>query len=204
VNNLFVNLRTICQYIGMNDDILSGNLAHNLIDLRSKRSLTQSGLAKLVGVPRSTISNMESGLGNPSLQTLARMAKALQTSIDQLLEARHAPIKLVAAAQIPVMERAHGGVKVFKLLPDFGPGLAIERLELTPGSQMKGTPHFQGTKEYLHCYQGEIFVIINGEGFTVKAGDVLSFPGDVKHTYANPLRSTAIGFSVVSLDFLKS
>ena len=50
--------------------LVSRHLARNLAALRQVRSLTQQALAKAAGVPRSTIANLESGDGNPSLAVL--------------------------------------------------------------------------------------------------------------------------------------
>jgi len=183
----------------MDDNILAQNLAYNLVDLRRKRNLTQAALAKLVGLPRSTIANLESGLGNPSLQNLSRMSQALQTPIDQLLMAQRAMCTLVLAKDVPVQERSQGLVRVHKLLTDPIPSMAIEKLEIKGGAVMKGIPHAQGTKEYLYCVQGELMVSVTSDQFHLKQGDVLAFPGDVRHSYSNPLKPTAIALSVVVL-----
>ncbi|MHB8813093.1 MAG: helix-turn-helix transcriptional regulator, partial [Steroidobacteraceae bacterium] len=45
-------------------------LSRNLLALRHARSLTQESLAKASALPRSTIANLESGSGNPSLTVL--------------------------------------------------------------------------------------------------------------------------------------
>jgi transcriptional regulator with XRE-family HTH domain len=64
---------------------VAGHLAHNLAALRHARALTQDALAKAAGVPRSTIANLESGDGNPSLIVLVKVAQALGAPIDELL-----------------------------------------------------------------------------------------------------------------------
>ncbi len=46
--------------------------------------MTQEELAKRVGVRRETISHLEKGKYNPSLQLAYDIAKALQTTIDAL------------------------------------------------------------------------------------------------------------------------
>ena len=53
---------------------VAAHLARNLVSLRHARSLTQDGLAKSAGVPRSTIANLESGEGNPSLSVLVPLS----------------------------------------------------------------------------------------------------------------------------------
>ena len=48
---------------------LSVNLGRNLEQLRKKRGMSQGQLARSAGLPRSTLTYIESGEGNPSLQT---------------------------------------------------------------------------------------------------------------------------------------
>ena len=59
------------------------HLARNLASLRHARHLTQAGLAKAAAVPRSTVANLESGTGNPSLAVLVKVAHALGVPIDE-------------------------------------------------------------------------------------------------------------------------
>jgi WS/DGAT/MGAT family acyltransferase len=70
------------------DDRTASHLARNLVSLRHTRALTQDGLAKAAAVPRSTIANLESGDGNPSLAVLVKVAGALGVPIDELLAAK--------------------------------------------------------------------------------------------------------------------
>ena len=60
-------------------------LARNLISLRQVRGLTQDTVAKSAGVPRSTIANLESGQGNPTLTVLLKVANSLGVPVDELL-----------------------------------------------------------------------------------------------------------------------
>jgi len=53
-------------------------------ELRARYDLTQEDLAKKVGVRRETILFLEKGKYNPSLKLAHDVAKALQTTIDQL------------------------------------------------------------------------------------------------------------------------
>src|SRR5216117_3262497 len=60
---------------------VAAHLARNLLSLRHARGLTQDALAKSAGVPRSTIANLESGGGNPSLTVLVKVAGRLGVRI---------------------------------------------------------------------------------------------------------------------------
>ena len=50
------------------------HLARNTLALRKARDLTQSELARIADLPRSTLTWIESGGGNPSLANLVRLA----------------------------------------------------------------------------------------------------------------------------------
>lgn len=52
---------------------------------RQKAGLTQEKLAEIIDVSVVHISNMESGTGNPSLNTLVNIANVLGVSTDELL-----------------------------------------------------------------------------------------------------------------------
>ena len=54
--------------------------------LRERKHLTQSALARLLGVERSTVNNWEQGVGKPSRDLLLPLAKVLGTTTDFLLE----------------------------------------------------------------------------------------------------------------------
>ena len=53
-------------------------------ELRARYDLTQEDLAKKVGVRRETVLFIEKGKYNPSLNLAHDIAKALQTTIDEL------------------------------------------------------------------------------------------------------------------------
>jgi putative transcriptional regulator len=53
-------------------------------ELRARYDLTQDELAKKVGVRRETILYLEKGKYNPSLELAHAIAKALDTTIDDL------------------------------------------------------------------------------------------------------------------------
>lgn len=184
----------------LNDfESLSRNLAERILDLRMRRALTQAELAKLAGVPRSTIANLESGTGNPSLINLAKISSALSTSIEMLLTPPVAVCKKIPAEALKTISRSGGEVNITKLLPDPIPGMEIDKIELNPGAKMRGVPHAAGTREYLHCVQGEMLIIVSGESYHISRGDVFAFPGEMHHSYENLGKTKAIGLSVVAI-----
>ncbi|KMP34379.1 helix-turn-helix transcriptional regulator [Bacillus cereus] len=53
-------------------------------EYRAKLNMIQEDLAKSVGVRRETISHLEKGKYNPSLQLAHDIAKALHSTIDEI------------------------------------------------------------------------------------------------------------------------
>ena len=74
---------------------------HDLGALRHARALTQEALAKASGLPRSTIANLESGTGNPSLSVLVKVARALGVPIDELLAGPRAKVRRWTEEDMP-------------------------------------------------------------------------------------------------------
>jgi len=62
------------------------NLANNIKKLREAKGLSQEKLARLADVANNTLIKMESGENkNPTLETLKKVAKALEVSVDDLI-----------------------------------------------------------------------------------------------------------------------
>jgi transcriptional regulator with XRE-family HTH domain len=54
--------------------------------LREKRKLTQAEVAKRAAMDRTEVCKLEAGTHNPQLQTLRRVARALEVSLSKLFE----------------------------------------------------------------------------------------------------------------------
>ena len=177
------------------EEPIAARIAANLRQLRETRGATQQQMARLAKLPRATWANLETGAANPTLSVLHRVAVALQVPIDELVAPPRAAVRHYPREKLPVRTRT--GVGIRSLLPDNLPGTVLERLELPPRAQMIGVPHTPGTREYLACESGTLELATGGERFTLRAGDVVVFRGDQRHSYANPGSETAVGYSVV-------
>lgn len=176
---------------------LAAYLSENLRFLRQRRELTQAQLARLAGIPRPTLSLMESGSSNPTLGVLCRLSAALQVSIDELLSPPRSQCQVFRRGSLPAVKRSGGAAIIQRLLPDPLPGLDLERLELEGGARMTGVPHKPGTREYLTCERGRIKLYTAGEEIELDPGDVVAFQGDQPHSYVNLGREAAVGYSVL-------
>ena len=179
------------------DDDLAARLARNVRQLRQARGLTQQQMAKISGLPRATWASLESGSGNPTVAVLHRVSLALQAPIEELISTPRAEVKHYPLRMLP--SRTRGTVTVRTLLPDKVAGMTIERIELPARASLAGIPHTPGTREYLACERGTIALAAAGARWELAAGDVVVFRGDQRHSYSNPGRGAAVGYSVVIL-----
>jgi len=184
----------------MNDESrTAAHLARNLAGLRHARSLTQDALAKAAAVPRSTIANLESGDGNPSLAVLVKVAGALGVPIDELLASPRALVRRWPADEVATRSKGRG-VTLRDLVPEPVPDEMMEVMDFAPGAVMGGTPHLPGTREFFTCLDGSVNLMVAGERYELATGDVLAFPGNLPHSYQNAdAMSAARGVSVVVL-----
>ena len=61
-------------------------LGENIKKARQKRKLTQDKLARLADVPYTSLTKIETGvIKRPSVQVVAKIAKALNITIDDLI-----------------------------------------------------------------------------------------------------------------------
>ena len=177
----------------------ASHLARNLASLRHTRSLTQDALAKAAAVPRSTIANLESGAGNPSLVVLVKVAAALGVPIDELLASPRAMVRRWPASEVATRQKGRG-VSIRELVPEPVPDEMMEVMDFEPGAVMGGTPHLPGTREFFTCLDGRVNLMVAGTRYELAEGDVLAFPGNQPHSYQNAdAQLPARGISVVVL-----
>jgi len=64
----------------------SVKLGKNLKNIRTKKNISQGEIARILKVGRSFITNIENGKTNPTLDTIAKIAKAIGVSVGELMK----------------------------------------------------------------------------------------------------------------------
>ena len=68
-------------------------LGRNLQQLRLAKGVSLSQLASDAGIAKSNLSQLENGSGNPTLDTIWRLAMQLDTSFGSLVDSVNTPIE---------------------------------------------------------------------------------------------------------------
>jgi transcriptional regulator with XRE-family HTH domain len=180
-------------------ELVAEHLARNLVAFRQVRNLTQGALAKSADVPRSTIANLESSNGNPSLTVLVKVANALDVPLEELLASPRAKVRKWSRDEL-ASQSAGRGLTIRSLIPERVPDEVLNVMDFAPGASMRGSPHLPGTREFFTCLSGNVTIFVAGDRFDLVAGDVLAFPGNVAHSYRNTdVNRPAQGVSAVLL-----
>jgi transcriptional regulator with XRE-family HTH domain len=164
-------------------DSVQAVLAANLRRLRIARHLSLSELARATTMSKATLSSIENGRANPTVETLSSLAGALRVSIGELLEELPLPeVRVVRATQGRPGRR--DGVPQ-RLLDAVAAGGALEvsELSLAAGSTHEAEPRAAGSKALVYVLQGKLITGPVELSTELGPGDYASFPTDVPHVY---------------------
>lgn len=154
---------------------------------RKRRSLTLDDLAKLSGVSRSMLSQIERGQANPSLATVWALSNALKVDISELIVGQVSEpkfrIELASASFTPEIKTEDGSCTLRILSPpDHAEEFEWYELLFQPGGSLDSKPHHKGTREHLTILEGAVQVRAGTESVEVLAGGTARYPADVLHT----------------------
>lgn len=152
---------------------------------RLAAGLSLSALADKAGLAKSTLSLLESGKGNPSIETLWNIATALDIPYSLLFDPTPvASTTLIRADEGPSVPSDSATAKG-ALLSSGSPGIRrdINRLTIEPGPARISAPHPPGTREHVILCAGRAEVGPDDGLVTLTPGDYYAFPGDVPHRY---------------------
>lgn len=159
-------------------------LAHALRRERERRGLSLSETAKRAGIGKSTLSQLEGGSGNPSVETLWALATALDVQLSQLLDPDRPPVSVIRrgeAMDLPSSASDYSAALLSACPPNARRDIYLIHQE--PGAPRVAQPHPSGTIEHLVISTGALRLTVDGEAIDAAPGDYIRHPGDVLHIY---------------------
>jgi transcriptional regulator with XRE-family HTH domain len=151
---------------------------------RRRAGLTLSEVARRAGISKSTLSQLESGAGNPSLETLWALCITLNIPFSQLVDPPMPRTQLIRASEGPAIFSAQAEYQA-TLLSACPPGARrdIYRVAAEPGSQRTSEPHLPGVVEHVIVSTGRALVGVAREPLELRPGDYAAYPADVPHVF---------------------
>ncbi len=160
------------------------NVGRKIRELREKQGLTLRQLSKRADVSPSTIQKIEKNLISPSLGTVLRIAKGLETTIESLLNAHPQSRDVV---YLPKEKRGTIAVPDLKItLQSLAEGLPDQPfsavvLTIPKGARMKEREFQHHGEELMFCLKGTVEFTIRDQRYLLTAGDSLRFKSHLRH-----------------------
>ncbi|MGA8054888.1 MAG: XRE family transcriptional regulator [Burkholderiales bacterium] len=182
------------------DDHVAAVVGGNLHRLRAQKNLSLEGLAKLSGVSRAMLGQIELGKSAPTIKVLWRIAVAFGVPVSAFL-ARHegSAVRVLRPADAKLLRSRDGKFTSRALFPLTGPrNVEFYELRLEARCIERALAHPPGTTENLLVARGVVEIDVGGESYRLGAGDAVFFAADVPHVYRNPDDDSALAYLVMT------
>ena len=159
-------------------------------EARKRLGLSVQSLSEKAGVSFGLVSQLERGLGNPSLQSLQRLAGALGIPVAQLLDEPAVPLAVVTRAKRHIMPApadapAHQRAERELLTPRGESMLQLIRSTLPPGFTNEASPFRHIGTETVTVESGVLIVCQADRRVELHAGDTVTYGCSAPHWWAN-------------------
>jgi len=151
---------------------------------RARAGLSLTELARRAGLAKSTLSQLEAGVGNPSVETLWSLGVALGVPFSRLVEPPHSDVRVVRRGEAAGIRSERADFTGILLAA----GSARARrdlyvVELEPGAPRQAESHIPGSVEHFVVAAGRVLVGPADDPVEAGPGDYVAFAGDVPHVY---------------------
>lgn len=179
---------------------LKARIARTLRKERERVGVSVSELARQAGISKATVSQLESGSGNPSVETLWALGVALGVPFAVLVDQQSNAPTLIRAddlAGVPSSAAVYNAT----LLSASPPGARrdVYLIQAEPGDPRRSDPHHTGTTEHVILISGQARIGPNDAPVLLNPGDYLSYAGDAPHVF----EATVPGTSAVLISELR-
>jgi transcriptional regulator with XRE-family HTH domain len=161
-------------------DVIAASLRRE----RERHGISLAELARRAGVAKSTLSQLEAGAGNPSIETLWALAVALDVPFSSLVDPPEEPVHVIRAGQGTVLRSEHApyaAVLLSACPPSARRDLHVMTAE--PGGTRDAHAHIRGTTEHVVVASGRWRAGPAGAEVELGPGDYARFPADRAHSY---------------------
>ena len=168
------------------------DLGIRLKKLRTKRGISQTEIAKLVGVTSSTISQIESNLIYPSIQTLIKIAEILSIEMSSFFQesediSNRVVFPLNEATNIKFPDMPKGNIKTKLFIPlDLELKAEPYLIEIPPKQTLPSHFFIHKGQEVGYLVSGKLQLKFKKAVHNVNAGDVVYLTTEMPSQWENP------------------
>lgn len=161
-------------------------LGRKIKRVRTGKGITIQDIAERSGLSKGFLSQVENDKTSPSLNTLERIADALETPLTYLLLGERQQPTLVRRGerQVLIDEASQGRVEY--LSPISGRSLQLVVVELPAGCAVGGDTHAHEGEEACWVLSGSVRVRQGEHGAVLGEGDAYQWDASAPHVIENP------------------
>lgn len=172
---------------------IRSRVAENMRRTRLARGLSLRDLSAATGLSKALLSQVERGMGNPTVATLALIAGALDLSFAELTRSSLIEPVVVRAAE---REPGTSGARMLFTMAERR-RFDVSEGVIEPGDHGVLSDHGAGSLEYGYVVDGGIELVVGEHRLLLNAGDAVQFSAEMPHVY-RALDATSTVFAIVS------
>ncbi len=169
-------------------------LAANLRRARAQRGLSLSELARRSTIGKATLSQLEAGTGNPTIETVFSLSRALELPISDLLDHRRpAGLTVVRASEVEPLSGEAVDLRLLRRLELDSAVVEVYDQRVRHEGRQASLGHVG--VEHTIVQTGRLGAEVDGEKVELDAGDYIAFDAHVPHSYTaldGPVRSVLL------------
>jgi transcriptional regulator with XRE-family HTH domain len=163
---------------GEMSDPQAHDVGRRLRELRQSRGISLSALAKQAGVGKATLSGLEAGTRNPTLETLYAVTAALGLPLAAVLAAPRS-----AGTIAPMVRGSAVEATLLEVFSDDDVTYELYRIRVISGLTQASPVHHANVTEHVTVFSGVLRAGPTAAPMLAQAGEYLTWRADVPHTY---------------------
>ncbi|WP_243086469.1 XRE family transcriptional regulator [Streptomyces sp. 891-h] len=164
---------------------IRGMLALNLKRVRSRRGLSISELSRRSKIGKATLSQLESGAGNPTIETVFSLSRVLEVPISDLLDAQQPTgLRVVRARDVEALSGEGIDLRPLRRIESGQAVFEVYDQQVRAGERRDSLGHVG--IEHTVVQAGRLAVTVDGHEVELEAGDYVGFDATLPHSYAAP------------------
>jgi len=167
--------------------------------LRRKANLSLQQLARLSGVSKAMLSQIEQNKTNPTVAVVLKIARALRVELSELVQAGpRRRFNVIRSEDEKYLFSSDEKCTVRTLSPlSLEKDIEFYRIDLQPKASLSSEPHFHDTEEFLTVAKGRVRLQSAESEVVLRAGDSVHYSADVNHSITNISRRSSTVYLVV-------
>ena len=172
---------------------MDNTLGNNLRKLRVERGLSLDETAKITGVSKAMLGQVERGESSPTVSSLWKIAAGLRVTFSSLMAATPTIYASHSLNEFQPIYAAEKKLVLYNIFP-FDPvtGFDYFHILIKAGCHYESPTHSNVQEEFIIVTKGKIKVSVGEQVFLLCEGDSIRFRGNESHSYANPFEEDAI------------